>query len=102
MSRSSAEWIPSTASGSTNWSRAATRGGRDAYLDLLDRYRPEFARALSAVAAADGPVVMHCTAGKDRTGLVVALLLRVAGVPMDVVADDWAQSLPNMAHEIEA
>ena len=33
---------------------------------------------------------MHCAAGKDRTGTVVALALDVAGVPHDVIADDYA------------
>jgi protein tyrosine/serine phosphatase len=37
-------------------------------------------------------VVIHCHAGKDRTGTITALLLRMAGVPMDVVAADYAES----------
>ena len=36
------------------------------------------------------PAVVHCTAGKDRTGVVVALLLAVVGVPDDVIAADYA------------
>jgi protein tyrosine/serine phosphatase len=51
------------------------------YLALLERGRPRFAEAIAAVAEAPGGgVVVHCTAGKDRTGLVSALLLRLAGV----------------------
>ena len=42
----------------------------------------------------DGAVVVHCFAGKDRTGIVSALLLRLAGVPDEAVADDYALSGP--------
>ena len=61
------------------------------YLEMLDA-RPElFAAALIAIAEAPpGAVVVHCAAGKDRTGLVVALALTVAGADPAVVADDYA------------
>jgi protein tyrosine/serine phosphatase len=61
------------------------------YLDMLDA-RPElFAAALGSMAAADpGAVLVHCAAGKDRTGLVVALALRVAGADRETVAADYA------------
>jgi protein tyrosine/serine phosphatase len=61
------------------------------YGRFLELYRDRFADAVRAVALApDGAVVVHCMGGKDRTGLLAALLLRVAGVPPDVVADDYA------------
>jgi protein tyrosine/serine phosphatase len=63
---------------------------RRLYGEYLDEFPTAFARAVEAVAAAPGLVVLHCTAGKDRTGLVVALLLRVVGVGIEVVADDYA------------
>jgi len=63
------------------------------YRELLERRRPYFAEAVTAVAdAAPGGVLVHCTAGKDRTGLVTALLLRNAGVPVATVGDDYALS----------
>ncbi|MBW8815118.1 MAG: tyrosine-protein phosphatase [Caulobacterales bacterium] len=47
-----------------------------------------FGRFLRAVAAADGGVVVHCAAGKDRTGLACAFLHHIAGVhPDDILAD---------------
>jgi hypothetical protein len=60
------------------------------YAGMLDR-RPElFARAVAAVAdAPEGPVLVHCAAGKDRTGLVVALALTLVGADADAVADDY-------------
>lgn len=51
------------------------------------------AKAIAAVAdAAPGGVLIHCHAGKERTGIVVALLLSLAGVPDDAVAEDWIAS----------
>ncbi|GAA3287721.1 tyrosine-protein phosphatase [Dactylosporangium vinaceum] len=39
-----------------------------------------------------GAVLVHCAAGQDRTGMLIALLLRVAGVPDAVIAEDYAYS----------
>jgi protein-tyrosine phosphatase len=63
----------------------------DLYLDMVDA-RPElFAAALAAIAdAPPGAVVVHCAGGKDRTGLVTALALTVAGADKEVVAADYA------------
>ena len=66
---------------------------RDVYLVFLERFRENVAAAISAVARAPaGAVVVHCMGGKDRTGLVVAFLLRLAGVAEEEIADDYAQS----------
>ena len=67
------------------------------YIDFLERNHDRFARALGAVADADGPVVIHCMGGKDRTGLVAALLLRLAGVAPDDIGRDYAMSASNLA-----
>ncbi len=42
------------------------------------------------IAAGDLPMVVHCTAGKDRTGVAVALLLTAVGVPRQTVVDDYS------------
>jgi protein-tyrosine phosphatase len=65
---------------------------REAYLALLERFRPQFAEVVETIGATEGPVVVHCSGGRDRTGLAVALVLRLAGVPADTIAADHALS----------
>lgn len=66
---------------------------RDAYLIFLERFADNVAESVRAVAqAADGGVVIHCVGGKDRTGLLTAFLLHLAGVSDDEVAADYALS----------
>jgi protein tyrosine/serine phosphatase len=51
------------------------------------------ANAIAALSEATlGGVVIHCHAGKERTGIVAALLLSLAGVSDETVADDWTAS----------
>jgi protein-tyrosine phosphatase len=66
---------------------------KDVYLEFLERFGASFARAITAVAdAPEGGVLIHCMAGRDRTGLLTALLLRLAEVPIPEVAADYALS----------
>jgi protein tyrosine/serine phosphatase len=67
------------------------------YVDFLERYRERFGRALAAIADSDGTVVVHCMGGKDRTGLVSALLLRLAGVGLEAIGEDYSLSADNLA-----
>ena len=62
----------------------------DACLGMLDRHPELFAAAVAAIVEApEGAVVVHCHGGKDRTGMVVALALSVAGVPEDEIVADY-------------
>jgi protein-tyrosine phosphatase len=65
---------------------------REAYLALLDAHGREYAAVVNAVAAADGPVVIHCAGGRDRTGLAVALILRLLPVLEEAIVADHALS----------
>jgi protein-tyrosine phosphatase len=63
------------------------------YLRMLDRYRGGVADAMAAVAGApEGGVLIHCAAGKDRTGLISALLLGLVDVPAETIAADYAMT----------
>ncbi len=74
---------------------------RALYVDRIDRYRERFAEAVRAVARApEGCVAIHCAGGVDRTGLVSALLLRLAGVPAEAIAEDYARSEPSWAPRV--
>ena len=60
-----------------------------AYLGYL-RDRPDsVVAALRDAARADGAAIVHCAAGKDRTGVVAALALAVAGAPRDAIVADY-------------
>ena len=68
----------------------ALLGTPEYYADSLRRWPSLIAAAVGAVADAPrGGVLVHCAAGRDRTGLIVALVLRVAGAPVDAVLDDY-------------
>lgn len=65
----------------------------DTYIWLLDAMAARVGVILQAIAGAPpGGVLVHCFAGKDRTGLVSALLLSTAGVYRDGIAEDYALS----------
>jgi protein-tyrosine phosphatase len=76
---------------------------REVYLVFLERFRRNVAAAIAAVARApEGVVVVHCMGGKDRTGLVTAFLLHLAGVDDDQIAADYALSEERLQPRHEA
>jgi protein-tyrosine phosphatase len=88
----------------------AIQGRRPAaeLLDLADLYfaMAEFAgasiaRVIQTLARASGPAVYHCAAGKDRTGVVSAVLLGLLGVRDEVIAADYAATRDNLDGIIE-
>ena len=69
----------------------------DWYVQMLAQKQPEFRRTFQRIAAQkDGAVLVHCTAGKDRTGMVVAILLDLAGVERATIAQNYALSAKNI------
>ncbi len=71
---------------------AATESNREGYCLALDLLGPTFARIISAIADGtnQGGVLFHCHAGRDRTGMVAALVLDLCKVPEDIIAEDYA------------
>lgn len=62
------------------------------------RLQPHLVRtALVEIASARSGVLVHCSAGRDRTGMIVALVLGNAGVALEAVAADYARSVHAMA-----
>jgi protein tyrosine/serine phosphatase len=60
------------------------------YLGYLEDRPDQVAGALRSIAHAEGAAIVHCAAGKDRTGVLVALALTVAGVTPQAVVADYA------------
>jgi protein-tyrosine phosphatase len=71
----------------------------DVYRVILTRHQETLGRIIREIAESDGPVLVHCTAGKDRTGLVVALTLSALGVERDAIIADYAATAANLSGE---
>ncbi len=71
------------------------------YLSYLASRPDSVVAALHAIASSEGAVIVHCAAGKDRTGTVVGLALKVVGVPDDLVIADYAASAERVAAIME-
>lgn len=65
----------------------------EVYDYVIDQRGAELAAAIRTLARPGGlPALVHCSAGKDRTGIVVGLALALAGVPDEIIAADYALS----------
>lgn len=62
------------------------------YRSMLETGREAYRTLFETIARTDGGVLFHCTAGKDRTGIASALLLGIAGVPYQLIVEDYAVS----------
>ena len=72
---------------------ALPRTNTETYRMMLDTRGASFRAIVSALAAPGGlPAVVHCAAGKDRTGVVVALALATVGVPNETIVEDYVLS----------
>lgn len=91
------------------WSPDQIQSLGDSPTFLVDRYREmlvigEAALGMSLRLLAEietYPAVFHCAAGKDRTGIVAALVLALVRVPDEVIAEDYALSREGVARMIE-
>jgi protein-tyrosine phosphatase len=79
---------------------SATAAMNAAYLSTN---QTQIAAILRAVAdAPEGGIVIHCHAGRDRTGLIIALLLGAAGVPATAISADYALSFSAVSETMDA
>ncbi|MFC8597011.1 MULTISPECIES: tyrosine-protein phosphatase [unclassified Isoptericola] len=76
---------------------APVPGLGDLYLAMLDEPGAgHLVEAVRLVATGDGPVLVHCTAGKDRTGVAVALVLALLDVDRAAIVADYERTGPRM------
>jgi len=71
------------------------------YLLMVDRRQAAIGAIFEAIASAEGPVLFHCFAGKDRTGIVAAIMLSVAGVDPEAIGEDYAETDVQLASRYE-
>lgn len=72
----------------------------DLYISMLTHGAESFAELARLVAGGSGDesaTLVHCTAGKDRTGVAIALLLDAVGVARDAIVADYAASEANLS-----
>lgn len=72
------------------------------YIDWLQRHRVTIASAFRALAHTDGDVLVCCSAGKDRTGLVSALLARLWGASLEQIGADYGVTRENLTDRFAA
>ena len=105
MEAGEAEWeeIAAELEAATSAAPDDAAATREAYLIFLERFRGNVAASLRAVARApEGGIVVHCVGGKDRTGLLTAFLLHLAGVDDETIAADYALSEERLRERHEA
>jgi protein-tyrosine phosphatase len=73
----------------------------DRYMLMLEHRADAFREIFTALARTEGAAVFHCFAGKDRTGMVAAMSLALAGVDVDSIAADYAETDSQMATRYE-
>ncbi|NQX90142.1 MAG: tyrosine-protein phosphatase [Halioglobus sp.] len=72
----------------------------DANRQFASTFTPQYRQFIRTVQATQGtPILWHCSAGKDRAGFAAAILLRILGVPEDIVLQDYMAS---SEHALEA
>ena len=72
------------------------------YVTSLAERTETLATVIAHLASRDNlPAVFHCTAGKDRTGMVAALVLSLVGVPDDVIVHDYTLTDDRMVFVME-
>lgn len=82
------------------WTDPAVVSAR--YLEMLDSGHEAICEALAILTDPEAfPAMLHCSAGKDRTGILSALILGILGVPDDVIVEDYALSGPAMVRFVD-
>jgi len=73
----------------------------DLYFGMVDYARGPIAKVVTVLARTNDPAVFHCAAGKDRTGVISALLLSLLGVREEIIVADYAATRESLDAIIE-
>lgn len=78
-----------------HWPMGSSRGpGLPAYQTYMAENGKLFHDFFAVLAKKDStPLLFHCSAGKDRTGILAALLLELMGTPRELITDDYLHSM---------
>jgi protein-tyrosine phosphatase len=82
-------WVPSPADDPAEYLAAR-------YIEMFLDCTPKLAEIIETIVREPGPVVFHCMAGKDRTGIVAATILDLLGVADETILHDYALSESEM------
>lgn len=72
----------------------------ESYMEIADGHKA-MADAMRIIANAEGGVLYHCTAGKDRTGVLTVFLMMLAGASDEDIIENYMQSEPNLKEIID-
>lgn len=76
-----------------NWMVVNRQSLSQQYVDMLEYTKPAVADILQLIIDGDNtPLLIHCAHGKDRTGVIIAVILGCLGVDDETIAQDYAQS----------
>ncbi|HEY2658348.1 MAG TPA: tyrosine-protein phosphatase [Caulobacteraceae bacterium] len=105
-------WPPAKGAGHADWSSESPFAGREMdsdqlhgvisklYTRIADDHLRHFGDLYRAMANGGAPILVHCTAGKDRTGLAIGLLLELLGVAREWVLWDYEQTNLHLRKEM--
>jgi protein-tyrosine phosphatase len=79
----------------------AARSLAERYFLLAEFAKEAIGRVIAAIAASGGPVVYHCAAGKDRTGVISAVLLGILDVEEELIVADYVATQENLESIVE-
>ncbi|MAU13179.1 MAG: hypothetical protein CL607_25405 [Anaerolineaceae bacterium] len=73
----------------------------DIYIGYLENCQRQIGTIIGAIAENTPTTIIHCYAGKDRTGIITALVLAAMGVPDAYIAEDYSRSHAQISHLID-
>ncbi|GAB5489968.1 MAG: tyrosine-protein phosphatase [Phototrophicaceae bacterium] len=70
------------------------------YIKYIEKCQTQIGKIISTIIDSETGIIIHCHAGKDRTGIIIALMLASIGVSEDEIAEDYVLSHQNIQHLI--